>query len=126
MIRSRLLAATMCAVGLLMGSCARSSGQAAHATPKDIVLPMDGQSIDGKVPPNATLETLLRRQNLPPDTTGSLLEAVTGVFNPKDLRANQSYRITRTLDGIFREFRYQIDADRLLRVIEHLSKRGLA
>ena len=78
MIHSRLLAATMCAAGLLMGSCARSSGQAADATPKDILLPMDGQSIDGKVPPNATLETLLRRQNLPSDTTGSLLEAVTG------------------------------------------------
>jgi murein DD-endopeptidase MepM/ murein hydrolase activator NlpD len=78
---------------------------------------MDGQSIDGKVPSNATLELLLRRQNLPSETIVSLLAAISGVFNPKDLRANQSYRITRTLDGIFREFRYQIDADRLLRVI---------
>lgn len=117
MIHSRLIAATICAAGLLTGSCARSSGQSADATPKDIVLPLDAQWIDAKVPPNATLETLLRSQNLPPDTAGSLLHAVIEVFNPKELRANQSYRITRTLDGIFREFRYQIDADRLLRVI---------
>ena len=84
--------------------------------PNDIVLPIDGQSIDAKVPPNATLETLLRHQNLPAETTGSLIAAIREVFNPRDLRADQSYRITRTLDGIFREFRYQIDADRLLRV----------
>jgi len=46
-----------------------------------------------------------------------VLQAVSSVFNPKQLRANQTYRITRTLDGLFREFRYEIDADRLLRVI---------
>jgi murein DD-endopeptidase MepM/ murein hydrolase activator NlpD len=80
------------------------------------VLPIDGQSIDARVPPNATFETLLRRQNLPAETTMALVQAVAGVFDPRNLRADQHYRVTRTLDGIFREFRYQIDADRLLRV----------
>ncbi len=116
MIYRRLLAAAICATGLLAGSCARSSGSSADAPNRDIPLPVEGQSFDARVPPNATLELLLKRQNLPPDTTGSLLEAVKGVFNPKDLRANQAYRITTTLDGLFREFRYQIDPDRLLRV----------
>jgi murein DD-endopeptidase MepM/ murein hydrolase activator NlpD len=41
---------------------------------------------------------------------------VAGVFNPQDLRAEQAYQITRGLDGLFREFRYAIDADTLLRV----------
>ena len=77
----------------------------------------DGQSIDAVVPRNATLETLLRHHDLPSDTAGSLMQAVASVFNPKSLRANQHYRITRTLDGLFREFQYQIDADRLLRVV---------
>jgi len=38
------------------------------------------------------------------------------VFNPRNLRVAQPYRIGRTLDGLFREFRYDIDADRVLRV----------
>ena len=101
--------------GLISGACAASPDATAPAR-KDIVLPMDGQSIDGTVPPNATLEVLLRRHELPSETVGSLLTAIRNVFDPRDLRARQSYRITRTLDGLFREFRYQIDADRLLSV----------
>jgi murein DD-endopeptidase MepM/ murein hydrolase activator NlpD len=101
---------------MLCAACAASSGQSADPGPNDIVLPIDGQSIDARVPPNATFETLLRHQNLPAETTVALLQAVAGVFDPRNLRADQHYRVTRTLDGIFREFRYQIDADRLLRV----------
>jgi len=116
-IRPRLIVTALCVAGLATAgaSCARSSAPPEPGS-RDIVLPVDGRSIDAKVPPNATLETLLRAQNLSADTTGSLVQALSGVFNPKDLRANQNYRITSTLDGIFREFRYQIDADRLLRV----------
>jgi murein DD-endopeptidase MepM/ murein hydrolase activator NlpD len=104
-------------LALLASACASPSELASNQAPHDIRLASDGQSIDARVPPNATLETLLRRHELSPDTTGSLLKAVSSVFNPRQLRANQEYRITRTLDGLFREFRYQIDADRLLRVI---------
>ncbi len=82
----------------------------------DILLGRDGQSVEARVPRNATLETLLRQQNLSVELTTSLVDAVRSVFNPKDLRANQVFRVTRTMDGLFREFRYQIDADRLLRV----------
>ena len=83
---------------------------------RDIVLPMDGHSIDAKVPANATLESLMSSHGLPAETVPSLVTAMSGVFNPRGLRANQEYRVTRTLDGILREFRYQIDPDRLLRV----------
>lgn len=83
----------------------------------DILLGRDGQSVEARVPRNATLETLLRQQNLSVELTASLVDAVRSVFNPKDLRANQVFRVTRTMDGLFREFRYQIDADRLLRVL---------
>ena len=104
-------------LALLASACASPSERVSSRAPRDIRLASDGQSVDARVPPNATLETLLRRHELSPDTTGSLLKAVNSVFNPRQLRANQEYRITRTLDGLFREFRYQIDADRLLRVI---------
>ena len=101
----------------LGSGCSNPPSPPTIQAPRDIRLGNDGQSIEATVPPNATLETLLRRHELPADTTGMLLEAVGSVFNPKQLRANQQYRITRTLDGLFREFRYQIDADRLLRVM---------
>jgi len=96
----------------------RSSGAVPVEVPRaDIVLGRDGQWVEARVPRNATLESLLRQHNLSVELTASLVEAVRGVFNPKDLRANQAFRITRTMDGLFREFRYQIDPDRLLRVL---------
>lgn len=109
------LAAAAWAAALVAGACARSS--ASSAGPRDIPLPVDTQSFEDRVPSDATLEKLLRAQNLTPETTRSLIAAVRGVFDPRQLRAHQAYRITRTLDGLFREFHYQIDADRLLRVI---------
>lgn len=98
-------------------ACGRDEPATTPKVARDIYLGPDGQSIDAVVPRNATLETLLRHHELPSDTMGSLMQAVASVFNPRNLRANQQYRITRTLDGLFREFQYQIDADRLLRVV---------
>ena len=104
--------------GLLAGSCAQSVEQTnAAVKDKDIVLPIDIKSIDAKVPPNTTLELLLKRQDLSSDTSSAVLKAISDVFNPRQLRANQGYRISRTVDGLLREFSYQIDEDRLLRVL---------
>jgi hypothetical protein len=77
----------------------------------------DWTQAESIVPRNATLESLLRQENVPADLTTSLVDAVRGVFNPRDLRANQTYWVRRGLDGLFREFRYQINADELLRVV---------
>jgi murein DD-endopeptidase MepM/ murein hydrolase activator NlpD len=101
---------------LLVAACAGPADRSPQQVPRDIRLASDGQSIDAKVPRNATFETLFKHHEVPADVTSSVLKAMGGVFNPRQLRANQDYRITRTLDGLFREFRYQIDADRLLRV----------
>jgi len=109
--------AVVLAVLLAAAACGREQPATTPKVARDIYLGRDGQSIDAVVPRNATLETLLRQHELPSDTMGSLMQAVASVFNPRSLRANQQYRITRTLDGIFREFQYQIDADRLLRVV---------
>ena len=103
-------------LALVTLGCAGPAERSPENAPRDIRLASDGQSIDAKVPPNATFETLLKRHELPAEVTNSVVKAMGGVFNPRQLRANQDYRITRTLDGLFREFRYQIDADRLLRV----------
>ena len=83
---------------------------------RDVLLALDVSAVDGRVPANATLESLLRRHELSAEFTASVVEAMRGVFNPREIRADQAYRLTKSLDGLFREFRYQIDTDRLLRV----------
>jgi murein DD-endopeptidase MepM/ murein hydrolase activator NlpD len=82
----------------------------------DIRLARETDVIEARVPRNATLETILRDQHLPSDLATPLVTAVREVFNPRQIRANQPYQVVRTLDGLFREFRYQIDSDRFLRV----------
>jgi murein DD-endopeptidase MepM/ murein hydrolase activator NlpD len=117
-VRLRAIGLVVCALGAVTGYLFwRSSGLVpVEPVRTDIPLGRDGQWVELRVPRDATLESLLRQQNLSVELTTSLVDAVRGVFNPKDLRANQMFRITRTMDGLFREFRYQIDADRLLRV----------
>jgi murein DD-endopeptidase MepM/ murein hydrolase activator NlpD len=90
-----------------------------HQSRSDIVLARDLDVIDARVPARATLESLLRQNALSGDATTSIVEAVRTVFNPRHLRVDQPYRIARTLDGLFREFRYEIDTDRFLRVVLH-------
>jgi len=98
-------------------SCQPSSDESMGYVPQDINLANDGTTVEAVVPQNATFESLLRQQQLPADMAASVVDAIRGVFNPRDLRAEQNYSVTRTLDGLFREFRYQIDPNRLLRVV---------
>ena len=115
LIRTRTLALVV-AVASAAVACSRPAEPPA-AVRVDIPLAPAGHLIEAKVPANATIETLLRRHDLPADTAGSLLQAIGGVFNPRHLRANQDYSVLRSFDGFLREFRYQIDADRFLRVV---------
>ena len=112
---TRRIFGAITAVGLL-ASCS-AAPEPPSATRADIPLGIDRRAIEARVPRNATLETLLRAHDLPADLSASLVTAVRDVFNPRELRADREYQISLTLDGIFREFRYQIDADRLLRVV---------
>ncbi len=77
---------------------------------------METATIEGRVPPGATLETLLRQNEVDPLFVSSLTSAVQTVFNPRDLRADRTFQLTRSLDGLIREFRYQIDRSKFLRV----------
>jgi murein DD-endopeptidase MepM/ murein hydrolase activator NlpD len=106
-------------------ACSRPAEPPASAR-QDIPLAPAGHFIEAKVPANATLETLLRQHDLPKETAGSLLQAIGGVFNPRHLRANQDYSVLRSFDGFLREFRYQIDADRFLRVVSAATSAATA
>jgi murein DD-endopeptidase MepM/ murein hydrolase activator NlpD len=103
---------------ILAAGCSVPPAPVSESRPaaRDILLALDVSAVDGRVPANATLESLLRNHEFSAEFTAGVVSAVRGVFNPRELRADQAYRLTKSLDGLFREFRYQIDADRLLRV----------
>lgn len=103
----------------IVAACAPAPERRASGLRRDILLPIDTSVTRGRVPRNATLQGLLRQNAIEPDVASSLAAAAQGVFNPRDLRADRSYRLVKTLDGLFREFQYQIDAERFLRIVFH-------
>ena len=104
-------------LALVTLGCAGPAERSPKDAPRDIRLASDGQSIDAKVPAERHVRDPAQRHELPSTEVIELVARPWAVSSIRgSLRANQDYRITRTLDGLFREFRYQIDADRLLRV----------
>lgn len=106
-----VLAATVAA------ACARDTAPPAPPQRADTVLPVETRIIDAFVPRQATLETILRQHDLPAALVQAAIEASREVFNPRHLRAERPYRLVLSVDGLLREFEYQIDTDRFLRII---------
>jgi murein DD-endopeptidase MepM/ murein hydrolase activator NlpD len=113
-------------LAILAASCATESAPGSGVSRRDIDLARDPNVIDAVVPRDATLESLLRQHDVSGDLALALIGSIRTVFNPRELRANQAYRISRTLDGLITEFRYQIDADRLLRAVRMNPAAGAA
>jgi murein DD-endopeptidase MepM/ murein hydrolase activator NlpD len=104
-------------VTLLAGACTKEPPPPPKALRADVVLPVETRTIEAVVPRQATLEMLLRQHQLSSDLVQAAIEATHAVFNPKQLRASRPYRLVLSVDGFLREFEYQIDADRFLRII---------
>lgn len=110
----RLLSLLACVV--FGASCSREQPtfpRAAH----DVLLPREFETIESLVPRHATLESLLRANQLQEQLVGRAAQTARAVFDPRRLRADRPYRLVRTLDGLLREFEYQIDADWFLRIV---------
>ena len=88
-----------------------------------MVLPAEVETITARVPRNATLDSLLRQHELAVGLVDAAVKSVSGVFNPRSLRAERPYRLVRSFDGVLREFEYQIDADNFLRIFNPDHKR---
>ena len=114
MLRKLLLIPVGLAV--LTAACTDQSRVVRHTRP-DVVLPSQIQTINARVPRNATLDSLLRAHDLSTDLIKATVSAARHVFNPRDLRADRPYTLVRSMDGALREFQYEIDADRILRII---------
>lgn len=104
-------------------SCSRPEPTRQTPFHADIRLKSEIETIEARVPRHATLDALLRANNLQERFIVDAVKAARAVFDPRRLRADQPYRLVRTIDGLLREFEYQIDADRFLRIV---SRRGEA
>jgi murein DD-endopeptidase MepM/ murein hydrolase activator NlpD len=108
------------AVGALavLCACAREAPRpTATSHPHDILLKPESQIFEAFVPPRATLDGLLKTYDFPTDLIQAAVRSAASVFNLRQLRENQPYRLVRSLDGLLEEFEYQIDADRFLRIV---------
>jgi murein DD-endopeptidase MepM/ murein hydrolase activator NlpD len=101
----------------LVAACAREAPRQVVHRLADIDLKAETVIVEARVPRSATLDSLLRQEQLSTEIVRAAIEAARGVFNPRQLRSERPYRLVRTLDGLLREFEYQIDADRFLRII---------
>jgi murein DD-endopeptidase MepM/ murein hydrolase activator NlpD len=83
----------------------------------DVLLRPETETIEARVPRHATLDSLLRDHQFSPELVQAVVDSAAAVFNPRQLRADQPYRLVRSLDGWLREFVYEIDTDRFLRIV---------
>jgi murein DD-endopeptidase MepM/ murein hydrolase activator NlpD len=88
-----------------------------RAAGRDILLPRETETIQALVPRDGTLDGILRQHNLQVELIQAVVESARSVFNPRQIRAHRPYRLVRSLDGWLREFEYEIDTDRFLRII---------
>ncbi len=83
----------------------------------DIFLEPDRDMIEARVPRRATLAGILRTHEVGENLIVAMVDATRPVFDPRRLRAGQPYRLVRTFDGRLRQFEYEIDRDRFLRIV---------
>jgi murein DD-endopeptidase MepM/ murein hydrolase activator NlpD len=117
MKRTSLLVLILPAIAALLSGC-RAGGvsEPARMRAGDILLPIESTVIEDRVPRNATLDGLLRAQQIGADVAHMVITAARTAFDPRALRAGQPYKLVLTLGGLFRAFEYSIDDDRFLRV----------
>jgi murein DD-endopeptidase MepM/ murein hydrolase activator NlpD len=100
-----------------VASCARGVPPPRVERHPDIYLTAETVTIKARVPRHATLDSLFREQQLAAPFVAAAVAAARSVFDPRQLHTDRPYRLVRSLDGVLREFEYQIDADRFLRII---------
>jgi murein DD-endopeptidase MepM/ murein hydrolase activator NlpD len=102
---------------LSAAACARQEPPRPAVPSVDVLLKAEHAVIQSRVPRNATLDSLLRQHRLSTELVNAVVHSARSVFNPRRLRADRPYRLVLSFDGFLREFEYEIDADRLLRII---------
>ena len=103
---------------LLAGACAAEAPTPAPLPrAADVILEPDTELIAGRVPQRATLDTVLRESRLRDDLVPAVVDLAATVFDLRRLRADNPFKLERTLDGLLRSFEYEIDTDSFLRIV---------
>jgi len=105
-----------------LAACSRPPEPVRHSR-GDVALPRESETIEAMIPNRATLDSLLRAHALSEDLVIRAVTATRLVFDPRQIRAGQPYRLVRSMDGLLREFIYEIDTDRFLRIVSADSTR---
>src|SRR6187397_1482217 len=97
----RFLSAALMAAS---AACARDAAPPRPPRPgiPDIDLRPETVTIEARVPRHATLDVLLRDQQLVGPVIDAAIQAVRSVFDPRQLRTDRRYRLVRSLDGMLR------------------------
>ena len=101
---------------LSLAACARPESVRPSPSRGDVRLPRETEIVEAFIPRHATLDSLLRAHHLSEELITEAVTAARAVFDPRQLRAGRPYRVVFTLDGLLREFIYEIDTDRFLRI----------
>ena len=101
------------------GACRQAPPPVALSTAVPVVEVREetGRLIEARVPRNATLASLLRAHEVSDDIVNHFVNAARSGFDLRRLKAEQPYKLELGLDGVIREFTYQIDADKFLKVV---------
>ena len=87
----------------------------------DIFLRPEIEVVEARVPRNATLAGILRSHQIGEQLIYAIVEQANAVFDVRRIRADNPYRLVRTIDGLLRQFDYHIDADNFLRIVRQSS-----
>jgi murein DD-endopeptidase MepM/ murein hydrolase activator NlpD len=68
------------------------------------------------VPPHTTLSAVLEAQGIDATLIGRIIDSARQVFDPRRLRSDQPFSVTRTIAGALQAFEYEIDNSSFLRV----------
>src|SRR6478672_5653912 len=104
--RSACVGSCLMLIVLLGAACSAPPPRQERLRADDVALPLEAETIEGRVPRAATLETLLRQYEIDPGIATAAVNAIGLVFNPRSIKADRNFKLTRTLDGLLSEFQY--------------------
>src|SRR5512138_1935822 len=91
-------------VAVTASACAHEAPPPVQRRRPDINLRLETVTIEARVPRRATLDMLLREQQLVAPIVDAAVNAARSVFDLRRLRTDRPYRLVRSLDGFLREF----------------------
>ena len=107
----------------LAGGC-ESAGDPPPAVHRgDIGLAADSELVPSRVAGGATFAGMLGESRVHPEDVAGIIAALPGIFDPRQLRVDQPWRLERTLEGCVRNLEYEIDPERFLRVSAETGER---